>query len=117
MRDARLMKHASRIVMRGCLALPLDRKSSHSAALVGTFQCCLWGPTVRLVRFWTPEWQPEVGFSPTTEPGLPFGGVVGLICVCHPRLSESRAPARPSLVFLIWFFFCPAIWDTSCRTN
>src|SRR3954470_6876265 len=101
--------------MHSCLAFPLNRKSSGSAALVGTFECCLWCPTVGLARLWTPERQPEAGFSPTAQPGLPFGGVIGQLCVCHAGLSESRAPARPALFFLVWLFFCPLSWDSPDR--
>src|SRR6476646_5794355 len=53
---------------------------------------------------------------PGAQPQAPFGGLVGQLSITQSWFCESRALARPALVFLIWVFFCPLSWDTTGRS-
>ena len=73
-------------------------------------------PAPRLIRPRAPIGQPELAaaLDPTPDAGLPTVGWVRHLAVTHPWLAKSCTRPRVSLVFLIWFFFCPRLWDTPC---
>src|SRR6476620_8613157 len=72
--------------------------------------------TARLIRFRSPQRQPEPRLPPGPQPRLPSAAVVNDGAVAQLRFSESLARWRAVLlVFLQWFFFRPALWDTSRR--